>query len=114
MSNLYDTPKTTNHQLFESLLGISQKLQSGDITLEYANKLLMLSLGSYIEDFGELGQLYYAFKFKETDDLLRQLTEYKASLETVNWKIPIIKKCREITGWGLKESKDYVEEKFNE
>jgi ribosomal protein L7/L12 len=28
-------------------------------------------------------------------------------------KIHLIKECRSLTGWGLKDSKDFVEENFN-
>jgi ribosomal protein L7/L12 len=53
------------------------------------------------------------FKKLSTKKIIKELTKKIPKCGKSWMKIHLIKECRSLTGWGLKESKDFVEENFN-
>lgn len=112
--NIYGGPRTERLKFFSDLHSIASDLSTGTISVEQANKLLMLACGSFHNSSTESLDMYTRLRFPPTVELKSQLSSYLGSLETPGGKIHMIKKCRELSGMGLKEAKDYIELHFPE
>lgn len=116
--NIFGGPRTERLKFFSDLHSIASDLSTKAISTEQANKLLMLACGSFHGSSTEMMDVYMHFKFPEESEeasvVLQELNTYLASLETTNAKIPMIKKCMELTGMGLKKAKGYIEEHYPE
>ena len=112
--NIFGGPRTERLKFFSDLHSIASDLTTQSITVEQANKLLMLACGSFHESATDSIDLFMHLKFPKEADVISQLRTFLPSIGITQKKIPMIKKCREITGMGLKEAKEYIEEHFPE
>lgn len=110
--NIFGGPRLSPKEYHSKMHAVYKSFDAEDIGAEDANRLLLVTIGNYVENFEQLQSAYLSATVPRVNILDSWIKSFEVLNGRMPGKIEAIKEYRRISGMGLKESKEFIEEHY--